>query len=95
MLYAVFSFFRSKNPGAKFAQSKTTKTVTKIRVDRAYIVGLIPFLASEYTRVEMVSIPAPLVKCVMIKSSRLMVKASKKPDKTPGIISGSTTLKKA
>ena len=41
------------------------------------------------------STPGPFVKCVMIKSSKDMVNASKKPEDTPGRISGNTTLKKA
>ena len=40
-------------------------------------------------------IPAPFVKCVIIKSSSDIVNASKNPDITPGNISGNTTLKNA
>ena len=54
-----------------------------------------PLLTSEYTRVDIVFIPAPFVKCVIIKSSSDIVKASKNPDITPGNISGNTTLKNA
>ena len=39
--------------------------------------------------------PAPLVKWVMMKSSKDMVNASRKPESTPGMISGNTTLKNA
>ena len=39
--------------------------------------------------------PAPFVKWVMIKSSKDMVNASRKPESTPGMISGNTTLKNA
>ena len=39
--------------------------------------------------------PAPFVKWVMIKSSKDMVNAIKKPDKMPGKMSGNTTLKNA
>ena len=38
---------------------------------------------------------SPFVKCVITKSSRDIVKESRKPEKIPGIISGSTTLKNA
>ena len=44
---------------------------------------------------DIVFIPAPFVKCVIIKSSSDIVKASKNPDITPGNISGNTTLKNA
>ena len=46
-------------------------------------------------RVDSVFIPAPLVKCVITKSSTDIVKESRKPETIPGIISGSTTLKNA
>ena len=59
-------------------------------VERAYRLGFIPLLTSEYTKVDMVFIPAPFVKCVIIKSSSDIVKASKNPELTPGNISGNT-----
>ena len=52
----------------------------------------ISFFTSVYILVDRVSTPAPLVKCVIIKSSRDMVKAIRNPDKIPGMISGRTTL---
>ena len=73
----------------------SVSTVRKITVERAYMEGRMPRRTSLYIRVERVLIPAPFVKCVIIKSSKDMVKASKNPDRTPGRISGKTTLKKA
>lgn len=64
-------------------------------VDKAYISGLMPFLTSVYILVESVSMPAPFVKWVIMKSSKDIVNAIKKPDKIPGERSGSVTLKKA
>ena len=64
-------------------------------VDNAYNVGLIPTLTWLYISVDRVLMPTPLVKWVMTKSSTDMVNASRNPERTPGIISGSTTLKNA
>jgi hypothetical protein len=43
----------------------------------------------------MVLVSGPFVKWVITKSSSDMVKAKKKPESTPGKISGRITLKKA
>ena len=64
-------------------------------VDSAYMEGLMPRRTSLYINVDKVLMPAPRVKWVMMKSSSDMVKASRKPESTPGRISGNTTLKKA
>ena len=61
----------------------------------AYISGLIPRRTSWYSIVEIVLMPAPLVKYVIIKSSREMVNAIKNPAIMPGMSSGRTTLIKA
>ena len=48
-----------------------------------------------YTTIEIFFTPFPDTKYEITKSSKDMVNASRKPDRTPGRISGKTTLKKA
>ena len=67
---------------------KIKSAVDLKKLSGEFVYGTAPFGYS-------VLIPAPLVKWVMIKSSRDIVNAIKKPDNTPGIISGNTTLKNA
>ena len=64
--------------------------------------GIGPFLILAWTKVDKVSIflepeskPLPRVKAVTMKSSSDNVMANKKPENTPGMICGTTTLDKA
>ena len=57
--------------------------------------GLMPAFTAPKIAVGSVSTPAPLTKLVMMKSSSEMMKASRKPDITPGAISGSSTRRNA
>ena len=52
---------------------------SKRRVDNAIIFGLIPCLTDPKIAVGRVSIPAPFIKLVMIKSSSEIMKASRNP----------------
>ena len=54
----------------------------------AMMLGLMPCLTLPKIAVGSVSIPAPLTKLVMMKSSSEMMKARSQPDTIPGIISG-------
>src|SRR5690606_14300148 len=76
--------------------SVTTATeASSIRVEIAMMLGLMPCFTLPKMAVGRGSIPAPLTKLVMMKSSRLMMKASSQPEITPGAISGSSTWVKA
>ena len=50
-------------------------TVINIKVDNAFIDGLIPFLAMEYISIERLVTPGPVVKKLITKSSIDMVNA--------------------
>ena len=64
-------------------------------VDRAFSLGLIPRLAMEYTVIDRVDTPDPVVKKLITKSSIDKVKANNSPVTTPGMISGRITRQKA
>lgn len=64
-------------------------------VDRALISGLIPLRAMEKIKMDRLVTPEPVVKKLMMKSSKDKVKARIKPVSTPGMISGRITRRKA
>ena len=57
-------------------------------VEIAIMLGLSPCFTEPKIAVGKVSTPAPFTKLVMMKSSRLTMNASKKPEMIPGIIKG-------
>ncbi len=57
--------------------------------------GLMPCFTEPKIAVGRVSTPAPLTKLVMMKSSKEMMKASRKPLMMPGIMSGMRTRQNA
>ena len=63
-------------------------------VEMAIILGLMPCLTAPKIAVGKVSTPAPLTKLVMMKSSREIIKANRKPDRMPGTINGNKISKK-